>query len=96
MFTHGSRAASISFIIRAGVSTGPIREGVPVRGASADASADGVPTRRDAAARPWGALRVGTPITRRRNGSTAGRGRAQRPNTKTFVNAKMNEQIVLE
>jgi hypothetical protein len=42
------------------------------------------------------ALRVGTPIRRRRHGSTASRGRAQRPNTKTFVNAKMNEQIVLE
>jgi hypothetical protein len=42
------------------------------------------------------ALRVGAPIRRRRHGSTASRGRAQRPNTKTFVNAKMNEQIVLE
>jgi hypothetical protein len=42
------------------------------------------------------ALRVGTPIRRSRHGSTASRGRAQRPNTKTFVNAKMNEQIVLE
>jgi hypothetical protein len=42
------------------------------------------------------ARRVGTPIRRRMRGSTASRGRAQRPNTKTFINARMNEQIVLE